>query len=345
MADQYSRPSGFVLCPKLHFAVPASIATHVPSPNHAMPATYDIRLIAPAGYPHNPEAMGRGIARLEEAGHRVSGKDVLERRMMRFAGDDATRAADINALADPSRPLPDIALAIRGGYGAHPLLPRLDYDALRDRLAGAPVALVGHSDFTALQCALLARSGIVTLGGPMLGADFGAPELDTLTWDHFWHTLASEEGLAEWQTSDGGELAVEGTVWGGNLAMLSGLVGTPYFPAIEGGILFIEDVAEPPYRVERMLYHLYHAGILARQKALVVGDFSSYRLAEYDNGYDLAVAFERVAAVAGIHVVRGLPFGHAAAKFTLPFGAPGRLDVQGGRAALRFTGHPRPKTP
>jgi muramoyltetrapeptide carboxypeptidase len=310
-----------------------------------MTPTYDIRLIAPSGYPHNPEAMQLGIERLEEAGHRVLGKDVLGRRELRFAGTDAQRAADINALADPSQPLPHIALAIRGGYGAHPLLPLLDYDGLRARLDGAPLALVGHSDFTALQCALYARSGLMTLGGPMLGADFGAPQLDAATWEHFWATLADDAGKAEWTTPYTGSLDCEGTLWGGNLAMLTSLIGSPFFPAIDGGILFIEDIAEPAFRVERMLYHLVHAGVLARQKALVIGDFTSYRSTEYDNGYGLDDTFARIGAATGIPVVRGLPFGHDAAKFTLPFGAPGRLVVADGTAVLTFSGHPRPKTP
>ncbi|MGN6479981.1 LD-carboxypeptidase [Luteibacter sp.] len=309
-----------------------------------MPVSYDIQLIAPAGYPHNPEAMRIGVERLEAAGHRVHGKDVLKRRELRFAGSDAERAADLNALADPSKPLPDIVLSIRGGYGAHPVLPLLDYDRLRARLGGAPVALVGHSDFTALQCALFARSGVATLGGPMLGPDFGSQPLDPLTWDSFWQTVGSGGGEAAWDAPGARDLEVEGTVWGGNLAMLSSLVGSDFFPRIEGGILFVEDIAEPPYRVERMLYHLLHAGVLGRQKALVIGDFTSCRVAEYDNGYDLSVAFERIGAAAGIPLVQGLPFGHGPAKFTLPFGIAGRLRVADGRASLAFSGHPRPKT-
>lgn len=305
---------------------------------------YDIRLIAPSGYPHIPEAMQRGIERLEAAGHRVDGVEVLERRDLRFAGTDAERAADINGLGDPLRPLPDVVLAIRGGYGAHPLLPLLDYDALGQRLRGAPVALIGHSDFTALQCALFARAGIVTYGGPMLGPDFGAPELDAFTWEHLWRTLRDDEAVGEWEAPGVGTLAAEGTLWGGNLAMLAGLVGSPYFPAIDGGLLFVEDIAEPPYRVERMLYHLLHAGVLGAQKALLVGDFTSYRVAEYDNGYDLDTVFERIAAAAGIPVIRGLPFGHGPAKLTLPFGVAGHLQVADDRATLRFSGHPRPKT-
>jgi muramoyltetrapeptide carboxypeptidase len=306
---------------------------------------YNIRLIAPSGYPHAPDAMQRGIARLEGAGHRVSGKDVLDRRELRFAGTDAERAADINALADASRPLPDIALAIRGGYGAHPILPMLDYAGLEARLRHAPVALVGHSDFTAVQCALYAKSGIVTYGGPMLGADFGAAELDPLTWEHFWNTLGHDDGHAEWAAPETPAMALEGTLWGGNLAILAGLLGSPYFPHIEGGLLFVEDVAEPPYRVERMLYHLLHAGVLGRQKALIVGDFTGYRMSAYDNGYEVGVALDRIAAAAGIPLVRGLPFGHGPAKFTLPFGAAARLAVADGHATLRFNGHPRPKTP
>ncbi|SEM32806.1 muramoyltetrapeptide carboxypeptidase [Luteibacter sp. UNCMF331Sha3.1] len=310
-----------------------------------MSARYEIRLIAPSGYPHIPEAMRRGIERLEAAGHRIAGREVLDRLDLRFAGTDAERAADLNGLADPSRPLPDVVLAIRGGYGAHPLLPLLNYDALGERLRDAPVAMIGHSDFTALQSALYARAGIVTYGGPMLGADFGAPELDPLTWEHVWRTLADEEGLGEWEAPHTPDIAVDGTLWGGNLAMLAGLVGSPYFPSIEGGLLYIEDIAEPPFRVERMLYHLLHAGVLGAQKALLVGDFTGYRVAEYDNGYDLDTVFERIAGAAGIPIVRGLPFGHGPAKFTLPFGAAGRLVVADGRATLRFSGHPRPKTP
>lgn len=306
--------------------------------------TYDIRLIAPSGYPQSAEAMRRGIARLEAAGHRVTGQDVLARRVLRFAGSDAERAADLNALADPSRELPDIALAIRGGYGAHPLLPLLDYDGLGRRLRGAPVALVGLSDFTAVQCALYAKSGVVTLGGPMLGGDFGAASLDAPTWDHFWATLAAEEGEATWDALETSDIHVEGILWGGNLAMLAGLAGTPYFPSIDGGILYVEDLAEPPYRVERMLYQLLHAGVLRRQAALVVGDFINYRVTEYDNGYDVDVALDRIAAASGVPVVRGLPFGHGPRKFTLPFGVPGRLHVAAGQARLTFTGHPRPKT-
>ena len=113
-----------------------------------MPATR-VRLIAPSGYPHDRAAMSRGVARLCETGCTVDGLDVLERTELRYAGNDAERAADLNALAMLDA-LPDIALAIRGGYGATRLLEHLHYDALRERLAGSSIVLVGHSDFTAI---------------------------------------------------------------------------------------------------------------------------------------------------------------------------------------------------
>ena len=165
-----------------------------------------IRLIAPSGYPHDRAAMARGVERLQAAGCRVDGLDVLERTELRYAGGDAQRVADLNALATCEQ-LPDIALSIRGGYGATRLLEYIDYAALRERLSGTNTVLVGHSDFTALQMALHARSGLVTFGGPMLGPDFGAAAFSDFTWQHFWQTVAAPQATASW--SAGGETELD----------------------------------------------------------------------------------------------------------------------------------------
>ena len=129
---------------------------------------------------------------------------------------------------------------------------------------------------------------------------------------------------------------MQGPLWGGNLAVLCSLLGTPYFPQIEGGILFVEDIGEPPFRIERLLYQLHLSGVLARQRALVLGDFSHCRPGARDNGYDLAAAFAQIRAVAGIPVVDGMPHGHAATQLTLPFGAAARLRVHGRPGAAGF---------
>ncbi|HEY8586232.1 MAG TPA: muramoyltetrapeptide carboxypeptidase [Rhodanobacter sp.] len=302
-----------------------------------MPTT--IRLIAPSGYPHDRAAMTRGVQRLQAAGCDVLGVDVLDRSEQRYAGSDAQRAADLNALATVDE-LPDIALAIRGGYGATRLLEHLAYDALRERLAGRHKLLVGFSDFTAVQLALQAKAGLCTFNGPMLGADFGAPVLSDFTWRHFWDTVRAPSIGVEWPTSTAAELDVEGPLWGGNLAVLCSLIGTPYFPRIDGGILHVEDVGEPPFRIERMLYQLHLAGVLGRQRALLLGHFSQCRPADYDNGYGLSDSFGQIRAASGVPVVEGLPMGHEPDKFTLPFGVPARLQVSAGTARLHVSGYP-----
>jgi muramoyltetrapeptide carboxypeptidase len=298
-----------------------------------------IRLIAPSGYPHDRDATRHGVARLQAAGCTVDGLDVLDRTEHRFAGSDAERVNDLNRLAIAPH-LPDIALAVRGGYGATRLLEHIHYGALRERLAGTSTLLVGHSDFTAIQMALYVKSGLTTFGGPMLGPDFGAPELNGLMWEHFWRAVGEPEATASWVTPSTAELDVEGPLWGGNLAMLCSLLGTPYFPKIDGGILFVEDVGEPPFRIERLLYQLHLSGVLDRQRALVLGHFTHCRPHSYDNGYDTDAAFNHISQVAHIPVVRGMPFGHEPDKFTLPFGALARLRVAAGQASLRFGGHP-----
>jgi muramoyltetrapeptide carboxypeptidase len=130
---------------------------------------------------------------------------------------------------------------------------------------------------------------------------------------------------------------VEGTIWGGNLAMLVSLLGTGYLPDIDGGILFVEDVNEHPYRVERMLLQLLQAGVLERQQALVLGDFSSYKLGPGDNGYDFDAMLAYLRGALPIPVVNGLRHGHGRTRVTIPIGARAHLasNADGFRIDLR----------
>jgi muramoyltetrapeptide carboxypeptidase len=303
-----------------------------------------IDIVAPSGYPPDQTAAERGIARLRADGHRVRAEQVTQRRHLRFGGTDVERAEDLNRLADPARELPDIVLALRGGYGAVRILDALDYAGLQRRLAGAPVAICGHSDFTAVQLALFARAQLITFGGPMLTANFGAETLSAYTNEHFWRALESPvftiSEPVPLAASQAREVDVSGTLWGGNLAMIAALVGTPFMPQIDGGILFIEDVNEHPYRIERMLYQLHLAGILARQQAILLGDFTGGKLSPYDNGFDLAAVIEQIGRVAGLPIVTGLRFGHGADLVTLPFGAQARLRAGARGFSLDVSGHP-----
>ncbi len=302
-----------------------------------------VQLIAPSGWP-DPEALSRGIGRLRAAGCKVLGESSGMRRHLRFAGRDTQRAAEINALADPARALPDIVMAVRGGYGVHRLLQYLDYAGLGRRLRGQSCVLVGHSDMTALSLALLAQAGVVTFAGPMLAHDFGAETTSGFTLDAFWNTVRASASTARWQSQTLTPVEVGGTLWGGNLATLCSLIGTPYLPDIHGGILFLEDVGEPLFRIERMFHQLQHAGVLGRQCVVLLGDFSGYRPDEYDAAYDLEAVVRELRRIANVPVVTGLPFGHCRDKFTLPIGAPAHLRIGvDGQAELSFSGYPHLK--
>jgi muramoyltetrapeptide carboxypeptidase len=133
-------------------------------------------------------------------------------------------------------------------------------------------------------------------------------------------------------------LARHAPLWGGNLTMLASLLGTPWWPTVEGGVLFLEDVGEHPYRVERLLAQLLHAGVLARQKAVLLGQFSGYKLTPHDRGYSMAKVVEWLRGQLKAPVLTGLPFGHVPTKVLLPVGAKIDLLVEG-REALALWGH------
>lgn len=306
-----------------------------------MPKRLNIRLLAVSGRIDDRHAARRAIERLQAAGHTVHEEGVCERVHLRFAGTDEQRAADINALADPRQALPDVALATCGGYGAITLLDRLDYDGLRQRLGGGGCVLVGHGDFTTLQCALYARSGVPSLHGPMLVPDFGPAYLREPTWRHFWDVLQSDRTDMSWLVPEAtAPLDVEGTLWGGNLSALCSLLGTPYLPRVEGGLLYVEEKGEQTFRVERMLYELKLAGVLDGQRAILLGRLDGQRVSEYDNGYDIEHALDRFSAATGVPLVRALAFGQVEDKWTLPFGSPARLTVHDGTATLAAWGYP-----
>ena len=298
-----------------------------------------IRLIAPSGYCLQQEAAHRGINRLQQAGHQVDNLDVVTRREQRFAGSDAQRLADINQLATLAD-LPDIVLAVRGGYGASRLLDKIDYIGLQRRLLNQPVALCGHSDFTAIQLALLAQTGLITFSGPMLAANFGAAQHSDFTQQHFWQALTAPQFVLAWPTSAPDCSPRSGRVWGGNLTMICSLIGTPWLPVHQDGILVIEDINEHPYKIERMMLQLQQSGILARQQAIVTGSFSSAAIGEYDNGFDFTTVWQRLRESTGLPIVTDLRFGHEADTVTVPLGARGELQVEAGTARLSLSGHP-----
>lgn len=295
-----------------------------------MTTALGIGLFAPAGYVTNPAAIDRARARLESLGHRVVVDPTCSARWQRFAGTDDERLAAIERMARD--PAVDVVIAARGGYGWSRLLGRLDYRAI----AQAGKRWVGHSDFTAFQLAALAHAGMVTYAGPMAAYDFGAEEPSGYMLDRFQQMLVAGRDTVECAL-DGPDFAGEGTLWGGNLAMVAHLTGTPHLPQTRGGILFLEDIGEHPYRIERMLYQLHYAGVLARQRAVLLGTFNGYEAAPNDNGYTFASVVEHARATFGVAIFTGLPFGHCPDKLTLPVGGHCSLTVQQGAARIALS--------
>ncbi|ELI2986568.1 muramoyltetrapeptide carboxypeptidase [Salmonella enterica] len=295
-------------------------------------------LIAPSGYCINQQAALRGVQRLTDAGHQVENDEVIRRRFQRFAGTDAERLADVNSLASLTSP-DTIVMPVRGGYGASRLLDRIDWQALASRQQRDPLLICGHSDFTAIQAGLLAQANVITFSGPMLAANFGAETLNTFTEKHFWLALRKAQFTVEWQ-GDGPQCDVQGTLWGGNLAMLISLIGTPWMPTIDKGILVLEDVNEHPFRVERMLLQLEYAGILNRQSAIVLGSFSGAAPNEYDAGYSLESVYAFLRSRLSVPLITGLDFGHEQRTVTLPIGANATLKNTRQGTQLTLSGHP-----
>ena len=314
-----------------------------------------IYVYSPSSAVRDKAAFRRGLRRLQALGHEVEVDEAALAVHMRFAGDDATRLAAIHRAAASGA---DVALISRGGYGLTRILPGIAYKKVAKAIEGG-TRFVGLSDFTAFQLALLARTGAISWAGPALGEDFGtvdAPDdimeacFDDLVQDQVegtgWRLPAERSVMAPDSIAargrsvlGDGEFAVRNAMlWGGNLSVLVSLLGTPYWPQVQGGVLFLEDVNEHPFRIERMLTQLLHAGVLAQQKAVLMGQFTGIRLAPHDRGYKLATVVAWLRSQIKVPVLTGLPFGHVPTKVLLPVGA--RVDLVGQkREALMAWGH------
>lgn len=290
----------------------------MPSPVPALSPGAHVRVIAPAS-PFPEDDFARGVARLRER-YTVSFDPSILAKDGYLAGDDARRLDELRrALTDPGV---DAVVAARGGYGTTRLLDRVDPGIVRPRL------LVGFSDVTALH-ALFARAGLRSLHASMVAALGRASDTALARW------IAAVEGAVPAPFEGLAAIApghAEGPLVGGNLSVLHALVGTPYAPPLDGGILFLEEVGEAPYRVDRMLTTLRHAGWLARVAGIAIGQLT--RCAPGPDGREISHVLADRLGDLGIPVVAGVPAGHDEENAELPLGAPVELD--GHRGALAF---------
>jgi len=293
-----------------------------------------VALLAPAG----PLLERDDVARAQELCRALGYEPVVgEHALARFgylAGTDEERLHDLNgALADDTI---DAVWCLRGGYGVTRLLDRVDFAALVRR----PRAIIGFSDITALLAAVTRRAGVVAFHGPPARAAMPA-----FTRRHFTRVLTAPEPAGVLEplpppadvlvpqqnrvvTIRGG--AAEGTLAGGNLTLLQCLIGTPFFPDMNGALLVLEDVDEDLYRVDRMLAHLRMAGILAGVRGVLAGRFTGLDRSTGDGAFGLDEVLEHYFGPLGVPVVHGLPIGHIDDQWTLPLGARARFDADAG---------------
>lgn len=294
------------------------------------PIAKRLLLFSPAGVLRSVLPLRRAAARLGRLGFAVETDEAAALKTQRFAGDDEARLAALHRVAAAR---PSVALATRGGYGLTRLLDRIDWKRIAKSVEGG-TRWVGMSDMTSLQLGLLAHSGGVTWAGPLACDDFGRSEseggVDDVTQACFMEAMSGELEAVGFRTEaafDG--LEARGVLWGGNLCVVNSLLATPHFPRIRSGILFLEDVNEHPYRVERNLLQLQQAGVLDAQRAVVLGAFTAWKKSPNDRGYSLKTAIARVRAATKTPILTGLPFGHVPTKVSLPVGARVRLLVDG----------------
>ncbi len=320
-----------------------------------------IGIFSPSGA-LNTERLDAAVATLEAQGYRVKVAAAATKEWRYFAGNDHERVASFqHMVADPSI---NAMMMSRGGYGMSRLLHLIDWNAVAD----SKKVFCGFSDFTAFNCAALATAKLITYAGPGAASDFdwrgdirqstnGETNSDALKDEalknaadhrfmaaHCWSALAGEHinagpytvqhdttGAKEYTSQE-----IVGPIFGSNLSLFSHLVGTPYLPHIEGGILFLEEIAEEPYAIERMLFQLFHAGILHKQKALIFGDFTDCEPTSGRYPYTLAHVVETMQTLLPYPVLTGLPFGHVARKLTIPYGAEATLRISDGSFSLGF---------
>jgi muramoyltetrapeptide carboxypeptidase len=291
-----------------------------------------LTLWSPAAAVGRAAALTRAVQRLQALGHAVQVDADARAHHQGWAGTDAQRLAALHRVAVAA---PGIAMATRGGDGLTRLLDGVDWRLLA-RSVERGTRWVGRGELTALQLALLAHTGAGSWAGPMACDDFGRADadggVDDITRDCFTEALdGSLEAVGFGTTTGFDGLAVRGLLWGGNLTALLSLLGTPHWPsrAASGGVLFLEDTHETPERVERALWQLRQAGVLQRQRAVLVGRFSSDRLASPGRRPGLRAAVARVSEGLKVPLLAGLPFGSLRSTLTLPVGRRVDLAVEG----------------
>lgn len=292
-----------------------------------------IGIITPASPVADPARIERGVRYLESLGYRTLIGAHVGKVHGYLAGTDEERAADLNGMFANKHVR--AILCVRGGYGTPRLLHHLDYALIRQN----PKILCGYSDITALQCALWKKCGLVSFHGPMAGVEM-ASGFDPYSEELFWRSLTSRKAIGKIpldgeNISTYGKGKADGRLMGGNLSLVVALLGTRWAPSFKDALLFLEEVGEEPYRIDRMMTQLLHARVLRKSAGVLLGQFSDCVPADTSKP---SLTTEVVLAEAVMHSGRpalgNLPFGHVPKKITLPFGIKARINLK--QTSLEF---------
>ncbi len=289
-----------------------------------------IGLAAPASAPIAEERIQKGIEYLERLGYRVTLGEHVRDSYGYLAGLDEHRAEDFNAMLRDKRV--KAIFCIRGGYGTPRIVSRIDYDAARKN----PKIIVGYSDITSLQMALLARAGLVTFSGPMTGVEMWKG-MDPFTEEHFWRLLTSTKVVGPLKNPPEAPLVIHrhgkaaGRLIGGNLSLVVCLMGTPYLPDLRKSILVLEDVEEEPHRVDRMWTQIQNSDVARSLSALALGLFTDCEPVDATSPHlTIEQVLEEIPGRVTCPTVSHLQYGHVPRKLTLPLGLKARLDTRKG---------------
>jgi muramoyltetrapeptide carboxypeptidase len=297
-----------------------------------------IGLIAPASAP-SVEKMAKAKANLVALGFQIKAGANLDARNGFLAGTDEQRLADLHAaFADPEV---DAVWCVRGGYGAARLLPMIDFNLIKRN----PKPFIGYSDITALHLAFQKKAGLITFHGPV-----GTSDYTEFTLQNLRRVLINPTPRFEIRTPNAVEAAAlgseyvpivinpgfaKGNLVGGNLSLLASLVGTEYAPSFKNKIVFIEEVGEQPYRIDRMLTQLLQGSDLKKAAGFALGVFSDCNPEGKDASQSLLEVLQDRLGNLGVPVIYGLPFGHISNQVTIPCGSMAELDTE--RQALVLT--------
>ncbi len=286
-----------------------------------------IGIISPASRPLNLEKFEKGVAYLKAKGFQVKIAPHALDQHGYLAGIDPDRAADLNEMfRDPEV---NAIICARGGYGVPRLLHLIDYDLIQAN----PKIFVGYSDISALQQAILSQCHLATYSGPMVAVEMGAG-IDPITEKHFFDLLFHPEkplslnypGEMSFKVMNHG--TAEGTLLGGCLSVVCGVVGSPYLPDYQDSILVLEDIDEEPYSIDRNLSHLKAAGILHQVKGIVLGQFLDSAPKDPSKpSLTIEQVLQEILGDLPVPIVYDYAYGHGPRKFTIPFGTSARLDT------------------